>query len=361
MSNKDVKQDALDNLADALTEDILNTPDDELLREVEDDYGNPRALANKFDQILERAEKRVFETARSAASPQVRSSVLDLPYRLLEWFSTLFGRGPARSETQFQLFSVNRMVWAGAAAVLIVLILAPVVFRSMFDETQVLSSVPQAPPPDQNSKGSRLAVAPVVAPVAAVPSPFAVGPSVVSHGAGLGLLAPPAVPTTPVAGVPPVAAVPPVLPPVFPPEVPPVASVTPPVASVAPGTPPVAAITDATPEEIAKAVRRGLQLLAQSQIAEARQLLLRWGAERDATAALALGTSYDPIELQKLPRLPPGPSATVISNTASPNVAPDSFADIAMARTWYQKAKDLGSIEADKRLESLAGSKSKSR
>ena len=52
MSNKDVKQDALDNLADVLTEDILNTPDDELLREVEEDYGDPRALANKFDQIL---------------------------------------------------------------------------------------------------------------------------------------------------------------------------------------------------------------------------------------------------------------------------------------------------------------------
>jgi uncharacterized protein YecT (DUF1311 family) len=136
VSNKDVKQDALNNLADALTEDILNTPDDELLREVEEDYGDPRALANKFDQILERAEKQVFGTARSAASPQVRSSVLDLPYRPLEWFSTLFGSGPGRSETQFQLFSVNRMVWAGAAAVLIVLILAPAVFRSMseFDE-----------------------------------------------------------------------------------------------------------------------------------------------------------------------------------------------------------------------------------
>ena len=82
MSNKDVKQDALDNLADALTEDILNTPGDELLREVEEDYGDPLALANKFDQILERAEKQVFGTARSATSPQVRSSVLDLPISL---------------------------------------------------------------------------------------------------------------------------------------------------------------------------------------------------------------------------------------------------------------------------------------
>ena len=117
MSNKDVKQDALDNLADALTEDILNTPDDELLREVQEDYGDPRALANKFDQILGRAEKQVFGAAPSAAFPQARLSVLDLPYRLLKW--------------SFQLFSVNRMVWAGAAAMLIALILAPAVFLSI--------------------------------------------------------------------------------------------------------------------------------------------------------------------------------------------------------------------------------------
>jgi Lysozyme inhibitor LprI len=120
VSIKDVKQDALDNLADALTEDILNTPDDELLREVEEDYGDPRALANKFDQILERAEKQV------AASPQARSSFLDLPYRLLEWFLTLFGK----------LRPAPAMVWAAAAALLIALILAPAVFYSMskFDE-----------------------------------------------------------------------------------------------------------------------------------------------------------------------------------------------------------------------------------
>jgi uncharacterized protein YecT (DUF1311 family)/Na+-transporting methylmalonyl-CoA/oxaloacetate decarboxylase gamma subunit len=130
VKKNDVTQDQIENLADALTEDILNTPDDELLREVAEDYGDPRALANKFDQILERAEKQVFGMARPAAS-QVRSSVLNLPYRLLEWFSTLFGSGPGRSGTQFQFFSVNRMVWAGVAAVLIVLILAPAVFRSM--------------------------------------------------------------------------------------------------------------------------------------------------------------------------------------------------------------------------------------
>jgi uncharacterized protein YecT (DUF1311 family) len=128
VSNKDVKQDALDNLADALTEDILNTPDDELLREVEEDYGDRRALANKLDQILERAERQIFGTARPAAPPPVRSSFLD---RLLQWYSTLFGGGLGRSGTQFQLSSVNSTVWAGAAAVMIILILGPAVFLSI--------------------------------------------------------------------------------------------------------------------------------------------------------------------------------------------------------------------------------------
>jgi hypothetical protein len=43
----------LDNIADAMVEDILNTPGDELLREVEEDYGDPLALAKVFDQILQ--------------------------------------------------------------------------------------------------------------------------------------------------------------------------------------------------------------------------------------------------------------------------------------------------------------------
>jgi uncharacterized protein YecT (DUF1311 family) len=107
------RPDALFKLADTMAENILRTPDEEVLREVAEDYGDPRALANKFDQILERAEKQV------AAPPQTRSSFLDLLYRLLVW-----GRGG----TQFQLSSVNSTVWVGAAAVLIVLILGPAVF-----------------------------------------------------------------------------------------------------------------------------------------------------------------------------------------------------------------------------------------
>jgi uncharacterized protein YecT (DUF1311 family) len=105
-----------------MAEDILNTPDDEILREVEEDFGDPRALANRFDQILERAEKQAFGAARPALPPQTQSSfqapssVLYYRERMLEWLSTLFG---------------NRMVLAGAAAVLIVLILGPAVFLSI--------------------------------------------------------------------------------------------------------------------------------------------------------------------------------------------------------------------------------------
>jgi len=207
-------------------------------------------------------------------------------------------------------------------------------------------------------------------------------------------------------------------------------------------------ITQAPPLLGWEVVRRGLRLLAEGQITDARQLLLRWeaqGAEREAAVALALGTSYDPIELEQLtfvksntasshtPAQPPAAAATapnepkkvrtvtirpdgsdasakpvgapppapmsaaapaapkaaavarsggpisldpqgggepalvrsasgsIRQTQASSNVVADSFADIAMARTWYQKAKDLGSIEAERRLESLANRESQSR
>jgi hypothetical protein len=46
---------AIDHLADVLVEDILSTPAEELLAEVAEDYGNPRALVDTFDKIAQRA------------------------------------------------------------------------------------------------------------------------------------------------------------------------------------------------------------------------------------------------------------------------------------------------------------------
>jgi opacity protein-like surface antigen len=39
----------------------------------------------------------------------------------------------------------------------------------------------------------------------------------------------------------------------------------------------------------------------------------------------------------------------------SRSFALNNIADIRMARLWYEKARDLGSTEAARRLESLAG------
>ena len=61
-------------------------------------------------------------------------------------------------------------------------------------------------------------------------------------------------------------------------------------------------------------------------------MLLRTAAEaHDATSAFLLATTYDPIVLEKLK-------------------GADSEPDMVMARTWYQKAADLGSAEASEWL-----------
>ena len=66
---------------------------------------------------------------------------------------------------------------------------------------------------------------------------------------------------------------------------------------------------------------------------------MRWAAEaRDAQAALALGATYDPVVLRSLGIF---------------GVTPD----VALARSWYEKARAYGSTEAPRRLELLAKSK----
>jgi hypothetical protein len=92
-----------------------------------------------------------------------------------------------------------------------------------------------------------------------------------------------------------------------------------------------------SPEDLAALLKRGQQLAASGDIAAAR-LTLRPAAEaRNAQAALALGATYDPVVLRSLGIM---------------GVTPD----VAMARSWYQKAKEYGSAEAPRRLEMLAKS-----
>ena len=89
------------------------------------------------------------------------------------------------------------------------------------------------------------------------------------------------------------------------------------------------------PAEIALLFKRGKDLIANGDLAAARVVLHRAADLNDAEAALALGATYDPYVLREL---------KVYGLAADP----------VMARTWYEKAKELGSAAASRRLELLS-------
>jgi len=87
-------------------------------------------------------------------------------------------------------------------------------------------------------------------------------------------------------------------------------------------------------EEITVLLNRGKHLIANGDLAAARLVLQRAAEANDAEAALALAATYDPIVLRELK----------VYGLA---------ADDAMARAWYQRARELGSTAALQRLEML--------
>ena len=130
-----------------------------------------------------------------------------------------------------------------------------------------------------------------------------------------------------VAAVPPPAASPVVQPPV---------AVAPPVAPPVAAPPPQAAdvVRNLDQREIQALVRRGQELLSSGDVQSARLLLQRGAEARDGRAALLLGTTYDPASLRQL--------------------GASGLADVAQARSWYQKARELGEPGAQRQLEALA-------
>ena len=88
-------------------------------------------------------------------------------------------------------------------------------------------------------------------------------------------------------------------------------------------------------EDIAVLLKRGKDLIATGDLAAARLVLKRAADANDVEATLALAATYDPYVLQEL---------KVYSFAA----------DAGMARAWYEKAKQLGSAVALRRLEMLA-------
>ncbi|HET7887220.1 MAG TPA: hypothetical protein VFL62_13410 [Bradyrhizobium sp.] len=108
-------------------------------------------------------------------------------------------------------------------------------------------------------------------------------------------------------------------------------AIAPPAAPAAPAAPPARRMDS---EELANLMTRARALLASGDISPARLLLERAAQAQDASAALMLAQTYDP---------------TVLGTQDIRNITPDP----AMARSWYQRAAQLGSADAQRRLSQL--------
>jgi hypothetical protein len=90
-----------------------------------------------------------------------------------------------------------------------------------------------------------------------------------------------------------------------------------------------------SPDELDRLINRGEAFLSQGDVSAARLVLERAAEARDARAALALGSTYDPNVLRRM---------------GAVGVQPDP----ERARSWYERAAEFGSGEANQRLTALA-------
>ncbi|MCC6775696.1 MAG: hypothetical protein IT537_03515 [Hyphomicrobiales bacterium] len=165
----------------------------------------------------------------------------------------------------------------------------------------------------------------------------------------LAMQTPAATPVTPMVTAPPPAAT--TVAPMVAAPPPPAATVAPMVAAPPPATaavaptvaappppppPPPEQRRSADPEQIKLLLKQGEQFIASGDLITARTVFQRAADLGDATAAVAVGATYDPVVLQRL------------------GVVGMAAADVAKARSWYQMAEKLGSTEATRRLQMLA-------
>jgi len=107
----------------------------------------------------------------------------------------------------------------------------------------------------------------------------------------------------------------------------------------APATPVVQAAPASSPlkladDEIATLIKRGQDLLQSGDLVSARLLLRRAAEAGSASAALALGATFDPLVIRRLGVI---------------GLEPDA----ERARQWYRKAAELGSADASQQLAKL--------
>jgi hypothetical protein len=102
-------------------------------------------------------------------------------------------------------------------------------------------------------------------------------------------------------------------------------------AETPPASKPVRALD---PENVSLLIKEGDKHIATGDVVTARMIFQRAAEAGDATAALALAATYDPVMLAKLGVMGMG-------------------SDVEKARTWYQMAESFGSAEAKQRLQLL--------
>jgi hypothetical protein len=88
-------------------------------------------------------------------------------------------------------------------------------------------------------------------------------------------------------------------------------------------------------ETVKLLLQQGEQLVAGGDLVSARQVYRRAAEGGNAAAALALGATYDP---------------AVLARIGMPGIG----ADVEKARGWYEKAREFGSADAPRRIETLA-------
>jgi hypothetical protein len=88
--------------------------------------------------------------------------------------------------------------------------------------------------------------------------------------------------------------------------------------------------------EIALMIKRGSLFMANGNVGAARMMLQPAADTGSSAAAFALAETYDPLVLDRL--------------GAKGGITPD----VALAHTWYERARDLGSTVAPRRIEMLA-------
>jgi TPR repeat protein len=101
-------------------------------------------------------------------------------------------------------------------------------------------------------------------------------------------------------------------------------------------------------EEIERLITLAREAMVEGNIDRARSAL-KWAAEAgNAAAALELGGTYDPVILFEIQEKRVWPQSAGVRPEIDPWVA-----DLALAKVWYEKARDLGSTEATARLDRL--------